>query len=68
MRTMLRFFSFASGTNDDDLVLHVVILLGNVALDPNGAALIMDSGILTKLVNLLNGKNIIWSANKPNHT
>ncbi|KAG7176251.1 Kinesin-associated protein 3-like, partial [Homarus americanus] len=41
---------------EDDLALEVVVLLGTVAGDQAAAELIVDSGILHSLVNLLNAK------------
>lgn len=43
------------GTTDDDIVLEVIVLLGTVAVDPNGALLLMESGIIDKLINILSG-------------
>lgn len=47
---------FVSGTTDDDIVLEVVVLLGTVAGDSNGARLLMESGIVDKLINILSAK------------
>ncbi|CAL4128904.1 unnamed protein product, partial [Meganyctiphanes norvegica] len=41
---------------EDDLVLEVVVLLGTVAQDQAAAQLIVQTGILEALVNLLNAK------------
>ncbi|XP_069172370.1 kinesin-associated protein 3 isoform X3 [Procambarus clarkii] len=41
---------------EDDLALEVVVLLGTVAGDQAAAELIVESGILHSLVNLLNAK------------
>lgn len=40
---------------EDDLVLEVVVLLGTIAGDQAAAELIVETGILHSLVNLLNG-------------
>lgn len=40
---------------EDDLALEVVVLLGTVAGDQVAAQLIVNTGILHALVNLLNG-------------
>lgn len=40
---------------EDDLALEVVVLLGTVAGDQSAAQLIVNTGILHALVNLLNG-------------
>lgn len=40
---------------EDDLALEVVVLLGTVAGDQAAAQLIVNTGILHALVNLLNG-------------
>ncbi|KAK3889150.1 hypothetical protein Pcinc_006727 [Petrolisthes cinctipes] len=41
---------------EDDLALEVVVLLGTVAGDQAAAELIVNTGILTSLLNLLNAK------------
>lgn len=41
---------------EDDLALEVVVLLGTVAGDQAAAELIVETGILQALVNLLNGE------------
>lgn len=41
---------------EDDLALEVVVLLGTVAGDQAAAELIVETGILHALVNLLNGE------------
>lgn len=41
---------------EDDLALEVVVLLGTVAGDQAAAELIVNTGILHSLVNLLNGR------------
>lgn len=40
---------------EDDLALEVVVLLGTVAGDQAAVELIVNTGILTALLNLLNG-------------
>ncbi|XP_068216893.1 kinesin-associated protein 3 isoform X3 [Palaemon carinicauda] len=41
---------------EDDLALEVVVLLGTIASDQSAAELIVETGILHALVNLLNAK------------
>lgn len=48
---------------EDDLALEVVVLLGTVAGDQAAAQLIVNTGILHSLVNLLNGMCVQGSVN-----
>lgn len=53
-------FSWMTDAVEDDLALEVVVLLGTVAGDQAAAQLIVNTGILHALVNLLNGAWVSW--------
>ena len=48
------------GKAEDDLVLECVVLLGTVAFDQSCASMLAESGIIQILIDLLNGKQLIF--------
>lgn len=52
--------SALAGSAEDDLVLEVVIMIGTVSMDDSCAALLAKSGIIPALIELLNGKLVMF--------